>query len=122
MAKRKRKQTVPDLPRANSAATPLGPWSVVTWSAVEPQPQTVAELQPPPRRRKGPAPGTVNRYEMSDRELYPELERLAKKCGSVTAAARQLADEEKIAGTGTSTKESRARRLASRYFRDHLAR
>jgi hypothetical protein len=125
MAKRKRKQILPGLPRANSAATPPGPWSVVTWSAVEPhsqlsavEPQTVAELQPP-RRRKGPAPGTVNRYEVSDRKLYPELEQRAapEKCGSITAAAIQMAQERKVAGTGTPN--SMARRLARRYFRDH---
>jgi hypothetical protein len=78
-------------------------WTVVEWR----------------HRRKGPVPGTVDRYGASDRKLYPELEQLAEKCGSVTAAARELAEQGKVAGTGTSTKESRARRLAGRYFRDH---
>jgi hypothetical protein len=103
MAKRKGKQTVLGLPRASSAATPPGQWLVVG----------------PQRRRKGPEPGTVDRYSELDRKLYPELEQLAKKCGSVTAAARQLAEQGKVAGTGTSTEESRARRLAKRYLADH---
>jgi hypothetical protein len=59
----------------------------------------------------------VNRYGAFDRKLYPELEQLAEKCGSVTAAARQLAEQGKVAGTGI--KESLARRLAGRYFGDH---
>jgi hypothetical protein len=94
MAKRKRRQTWHGL---------SGDWTVVP-------------LRQP--RRKGPAPGKVDRYGASDRDLYTELERLEKKCGSITAAARQLAEEDKVDGTGTSTKESRARRLAGRYFRD----
>ena len=115
MAKRKRKSK--RLPRANSAATPLGPWSVVKWSAVEPQP--VAEPQSPLRRRKGPIPGKVSRYRESDRKLYPELVQRAapEKCGSITAAAIQLAEEKKVDGTGTA--HSKGRRLAGHYFRDH---
>ena len=62
----KRKQTVQALPPAISAATPLTQWSVVVAGppavAVEPQPQPVAGRQLQPRRRKGPAPGTVDRY------------------------------------------------------------
>ena len=114
----KRKQTVRGLPGANSAATPPGPWSVVTWSAVEPQRQTVAEARPSHRRRKGPVPGTVSRYREADHKLYPELEQLAvpEKRGSISAAARHLAEEGKVAGAGTA--ESRARRLATRYLRD----
>jgi len=76
-------------------------WRVVQWKS----------------RRKGPVPGTVDRYGASDRKLYPELEQLVEKCGSATAAARQLADEGKVEGTGTT--ENRARRLAGRYLRDH---
>jgi hypothetical protein len=98
----KRKQTVQGLPRATSAATPPSMWWVV-----------------PPRRRKGPAPGTVDRYRDVDRKLYPELERIMREeHKSLTAAARQLAEAGQVAGTGTSTKESRARRLAKRYQDD----
>jgi hypothetical protein len=115
----KRKSKSKRLPRANSAATPPGPWEVVKWLALEPQPQTAAEAQPPPRRRKGPVPGKVSRYLEADRRLYPEVEQRAvpERCGSITAAAIQLAEEDKVAGTGTSL--SKGRRLAGHYFRDH---
>jgi hypothetical protein len=103
MTKRKGKQAVYGLPRASSAATPPSAWSVVG----------------PSRRRKGPVAGTVDRYSELDRKLYPELEQLKENCGSVSAAARELAEQGKVAGTGTSTKESRARRLAGRYLADH---
>jgi hypothetical protein len=101
---KEKKGTLRGLPPANSAATALGPWSPV----------------PPPRKRKGPAPGTVDRYGTSDRALYPRLERLMRRQKmSVTAAARQLADDGKVAGVGTP--ESRARRLARSYIA-HLSR
>jgi hypothetical protein len=97
----KRKQAVQGLPVVNSAATPPGPWLVVE----------------PPRRRKGPAPGTVDRYGPSDRKLYPELERIMREeQKSATAAARQLAEDGKVKGVGGT--ESRARRLAKRYLDD----
>jgi hypothetical protein len=94
MAKRKRKQTWHGLPDN---------WTVVKLYG----------------RRKGPAPGTVDRFGASDRKLYPELEQLKEKLGSITAAARQLAKEGKVAHAGNTTTESLARRLAGRYFRDH---
>jgi hypothetical protein len=102
MAKIKSKQTWRHgLPPAISAATPPGMLPVVG----------------PPHPHKGPAPGTVDRYSASDRKLYPELEQLVEKCGSITAAAHELARQRKVAGTGTEA--SRARRLATRYLRDH---
>jgi hypothetical protein len=104
-ARRKRmvkrtKETVPALPRAISAATPLAPLSLIL-----------------PRRRKGPTPGKLNRYGESDRALFPELKRLMREGHmSATAAARQLAEEGKVAGIGSD--ESRAHRLAGRYLAD----
>jgi len=72
----------------------------------------------PPRRRKGPAPGTVDRYGASDRKLYPELERIMREeHKSATAAARQLAEAGQVEGTSIN-KESRARRLTKRYLDD----
>jgi hypothetical protein len=59
----------------------------------------------------------VARYTELDRKLYPELKQRAEKCGSITAAAVQMAEEGKVAGTGTPN--SKARRLAGHYFRDH---
>jgi hypothetical protein len=67
----------------------------------------------PSRRRRGPQPGTINRHGPADRNLFPEIERLAKEKGSITAATRQLAEESKVAGTGTP--KSRAARLAKAY-------
>jgi hypothetical protein len=94
MAKRKRKQTWHGLSSPD--------WTIVEWK----------------RRRRGPAPGTVARYRESDRKLYPEVERIMRgEHKTVTAAARQLAEQGKVAGTGI--KESRARRLPGQYRADH---
>jgi hypothetical protein len=103
MAKRARKGSIRGLPLTNSAATPPGPWTVVPLGK--------------PRRRRGPEPGMVDRYGAADRSLYPELERLMREhCLTATAAARRLADDNKVAGIGGS--ESRARRLAKRFLAD----
>jgi hypothetical protein len=101
MTKRSRKETILGLPPTNSAATPPGPWTVVL---------------PPgkPRRRKGPQPGTVDRYGKSDRALYGDMRRLMGDGRmSATGAARHLAEKGKIEGGGAP--ESLARRLARRY-------
>jgi hypothetical protein len=95
------KRRLPRLGQAIGFATPPGKWSVVG----------------PPRRRKGPAPGTVDRYGPSDRKLYPELERIMReRQKSATAAARQLVEDGYVTGVGAP--ESRARRLAKRYLDD----
>ena len=99
-----------NLPVARSVATPPGPWRIVSWPGVVPP---VVE---PPRKRRGPKPGTVDRFGEDDRKCYPELKGLIKIKGSVAAAARELADVGKVAGTGTQ--ENRARRLAARYRRE----
>jgi hypothetical protein len=54
---------------------------------------------------------------VSDRKLYPELEQLKEKLGSVTAAAVRLAEDGKVAGAGTAY--SKGRRLAARYLADY---
>jgi hypothetical protein len=64
-------------------------------------------------KTRGPAPGTVDRYAASDRALYPEIAGLIATGLSMTAATEDLADADKIAGTGT--KASRAKRLARRF-------
>jgi hypothetical protein len=71
------------------------------------------------RNRRGPIPGTVRRYEASDRELFPEIERLMQgQHISATEAARRLAQGDiqgrTVAGAGTV--DSRARRLACLYL------
>jgi hypothetical protein len=103
MAKRARKGPIRGLPLTNSAAAPPSPWTVVPLGK--------------PRRRKGPEPGTLDRFGELDRSLYHDLRRLmCEERISVTAAARRLAEEDKVAGIGTP--ESRARRLAKRYSDD----
>ena len=93
-----KKDTIKDLPQANSAATPLGPLVVI---------------RPPPR--KGPAPGKLARYREPDRACYPQLERLMQEEHlSASAAARKLAEAGEVEGTGTA--ESRARQLAKLYL------
>jgi hypothetical protein len=66
--------------------------------------------------RRGPEPGTVDRFRDSDRALFPELEVLMANGRSLSAAAGQLADQDKIAGIGGPA--SRAKRLAARYRRE----
>jgi hypothetical protein len=70
-----------------------------------------------PKRRFGPEPGTLRRYDDADRKLFPELERImAEKQKSLSAAAFDLAEADQIDGTGTP--QSRAKRLAALYKRD----
>jgi hypothetical protein len=102
MPKRERKKKLRSLPQTNSAATSPGRMVIISWG-----PGSL-------RRGKGPVPGTLARYKEDDRKLYTELERLMdEKHMSPTAAARQLAEQNRVAGIGTS--ESRARRLATLY-------
>jgi hypothetical protein len=69
------------------------------------------------KKRFGPEPGTLRRYEAADRKLFPELERImAEKRKSLSAAAFDLAEADQIDGTGTP--QSRAKRLAALYKRD----
>jgi hypothetical protein len=74
-----------------------------------------------PQRRRGPKPGTVDRFGDADRALYPELETLMRGPEKMTAsaAALSLASKGRVGGVGTSTTESRATRLAGRYRREH---
>jgi hypothetical protein len=72
------------------------------------------------RARKGPAPGSVDRFRDADRALYPEMERIIlEQRISATAAARKLAEEGKVAGYGTW--ESKARRLRRLFLSDYWA-
>src|SRR5260370_901144 len=61
MPKQRSKQTIRGLPRTNSNAPSPRPWSVV-WTKQ--------------RRRKGPEPGTLDRFGKADRALYGDLKRL----------------------------------------------
>jgi len=93
------------LPPAMSAHTPLDRLEVVHWPAIH------------PANRRGPIPGTLDRYGKPDRALYPELKRLMdEKQLSATAAANELANTGKVKGIGTP--ENRARRLVRRYNED----
>jgi hypothetical protein len=68
------------------------------------------------KRRRGPKPGALRRYEVSDKKLILELEQIMTACHiSATAAARQLAEAGKIEGPGTH--ESCAKRLVAVYKR-----
>ena len=94
------------LPQAISAATPPELLSYL-----------LSKVDVRPSRRKGPAPGKLDRYGEADRALFPQLEQVMKdKRLSASAAARRLADDDKVAGTGTPL--SRARRLTKRFLAD----
>ena len=78
-----------------------------------PRPKAKGELP----SRRGPAPGTVDRYREVDQVLYPELERIMLNYHKSTyAAAFELAEANKVQGSGTA--DSRAKRLAQRFKRD----
>jgi len=70
------------------------------------------------RTRKGPVPGTVDRYRNADRALYPEMKRLIGQVMSCRAAAHVLAEANKVSGSN-STVETKARRLSGRYRKDN---
>jgi hypothetical protein len=70
-----------------------------------------------PKRRPGPTPGTVNRFGEADLNLRSEFETLIQGPPKMSrsAAALKLAQEGKLDGIGSSTAESRARRLMRRF-------
>jgi hypothetical protein len=73
----------------------------------------------PKKHRRGPLPGTVNRYGQDDRKLFPELERIKdSEKVSDSAACRRLAEAGRIAGPGNP--ESRATRLRKLYRREKM--
>jgi hypothetical protein len=75
---------------------------------------------PRPRRPPGPRPGTGGRYHAADTKLFDELAALMRDQNlSASAAAMQLAEANKVAGTGTP--ESRAKRLAALYLRQRVS-
>ncbi len=66
------------------------------------------------KRRRGPEPGSVDRFGESDEALFPEIDRIRRESRkSIHAATLELASAGRIEGTGTEA--SRAKRLASRY-------
>jgi hypothetical protein len=86
--------------------------------SLEPMAQRNAGTGTARRRRKGPAPGTVDRYGDSDRALFPEIECIMREGHkSVHAVALELASAERVQGNGTP--ESRAKRLAMRFRKEH---
>ncbi len=71
---------------------------------------------PQQRKRRGPQPGTLRRYEAADRALFPKLEQImADKMESAWRAACTLAENGEVAGMGSSSWESRAKRLLKLY-------
>ena len=69
------------------------------------------------QKRRGPEPGTLRRYEASDRALFAEFERImAEKQKSRSAAALELAEAGQVKGPGTA--QSRAKRLAALHKRE----
>ena len=72
------------------------------------------------RGRRGPEPGTLDRFRDVDRALYRDIERIVRKDRkSVSAAALELAEAGKVKGPGTAT--SRAKRLATRFKRERTS-
>ena len=89
--------------------------------AVEAQPDSAGLDRPAAAvaRRRGPKPGTIDRYGKSDEALYPEIDRLMKDCQmTLTGATRKLASEGRIEGPN-SKPDSLAKRLRDRYRHSH---
>jgi len=87
---------------------------------VEPTKGAPPPLQQPKKKsRRGPKPGTIDRFAKSDRAFYPEIARRTEDDGlSRSAVCYELAQQGKLLGLGGSTEKSRARRLYDRYSRD----
>ena len=69
-------------------------------------------------KRRGPRCGTTG-FRDADRKLFPEITRMTKgggKARSAYGAALHLADEGKIAGTGS--RETKAKRVSARYLKE----
>ena len=116
-------------PRSSPSATPA-PAPSVEVPGAEPklapstEPSRVEPVPPPEpvpsepvaarkrARRRGPKPGTIDRYGKDDRALFKQMSALIKNENlTFREAAKRLCD--KIKGRGTP--ESRIRRLADRY-------
>jgi hypothetical protein len=83
----------------------------------EPTPAQTEKSHVKGKARRGPAPGTVDRYGKYDRALFPEVERIMSEGDkSPYAACCELAENGKVKGVGTA--ESRAKRLASRFKKE----
>jgi hypothetical protein len=70
-------------------------------------------------RQHGPAPGSVDRFGDADRALFSEIELIMRNDHkTLHAAALELAFASKVQGVGSSSPESRARRLAARFRKE----
>jgi hypothetical protein len=70
-------------------------------------------LPPAKTTRRGPAPGTVDRYRQLDRRLIPEMRSQIRAGATAWGAACALAEAGKVAGHGGP--ESKAKRLLKRF-------
>jgi hypothetical protein len=84
------------------------------WSGNQAGGAAVGAMTGAAKGRKGPEPGTLRRYEVHDRALFPELEKIMREENkSPTAAALVLANLKKVKGHGAPG--SLAKRLAALY-------
>jgi hypothetical protein len=103
--------------------TPAASWSENLLPNRQPDESTVTDSAPitsepaaarKRAKRRGPKPGTIDRFGEADRKLLPEMTELIKaERLTPREAARRLS--RKIAGQTRSSEESRTRRLANRY-------
>jgi hypothetical protein len=71
-------------------------------------------------RRRGPKPGTVDRYGEADRALFPEVERIMREDRVTASAAALKLAEGGVEGKnveGFGTPKSRAKRLTGSYLK-----
>jgi hypothetical protein len=109
----------PDIIRELSVANQPRPMTIVEPKGAVDDAHRVPVEVTVSKSRRGPKPGTLDRFGQGDRALFPEVERLVGQGLSITAATVKLAAEGKVAGSGIP--ESRAKRLADRYRREFLS-
>jgi hypothetical protein len=84
-------------------------------AATAPKPEVPESASPRQnRRRPGPQPGKINRYEKDDRKYYPEIDRMVAEGKSVEEAARSLGN--KLLGDGDPV--NKGKRLARSYRKE----
>jgi hypothetical protein len=95
-----------------AAMSSLADMELIAVAGAKPAPRSIDGAR---RGTRGPKRGSLDRYGEADRSLFPKIEEIMKtEKLSAHAVAHRLAENGKVAGTGTP--KSRAKRLAALYL------